>query len=194
MLHQRRLATAVLAHERDPLAGRDGQVDPVERPDLALGVDMDQALDGDAGHATRSAGSSTVRPAASSARRSRTARRDRHAQVLQPRVGQDVAGGPVEHDAPSVEDQHPGADAGEQVGLLLRDEDRDTVPGQRRERLTDERRPGRIELRGRLVEDQVARAHGQQARDGDQLHLAARQAMPESRARGASMPMASSAA
>ncbi len=43
-------------------------------------------------------------------------------------------------------------------------------------RLADQRRAGRVELGGRLIEDQVARSHGQQPRDGHELHLAARQA------------------
>ena len=47
---------------------------------------------------------------------------------------------------------------------MLGDEERRPGRGQRPERLADEPRPGRVELRGRLVEDDVARAASRGAR------------------------------
>ena len=53
----------------------------------------------------------------------------------------------------------------------------DRGPGTRQliEELGDRHRPGRVELRGRLVEDEHGRAHRHDARDGDTLLLAAGQ-------------------
>ncbi len=112
MLHQRRLAAAVLADERDPLAGLDDQVDAVDRPDLPSGIDVDQALDRDAGHATSSGGMLDRQAGSVECPSQPDGRWHGHTQVLQARVAQDVRGGPVEHDPPRVQDQHPGSRSG----------------------------------------------------------------------------------
>ncbi len=64
----------------------------------------------------------------------------------------------------------------EQVGLVLGDEERGAGRGEIAERRGDEPRPLRVELRGRLVEDDVSRPHREEAGDRDQLRLAAGQA------------------
>ena len=59
---------------------------------------------------------------------------------------------------------------------MLCDQEAGAVRGQPAQRVDDELLAVRVELRGRLVEHQVARLHGQQAGDRDELHLAAGQA------------------
>ena len=62
----------------------------------------------------------------------------------------------VEHDPAVVDDQDPAAQAVEQVGLVLDDQQRGPARSQLAERLADEPRPLRVELGGRFVEDEVA--------------------------------------
>ena len=102
------------------------------------------------GRAPAPAGSATAarRPSASSRGSART-----------------VAPGPSSDDPPGVDHDDPVAQPVEQVGLVLDDEQRG--PGRRElaERLADQPRPLRVELGGRLVEDEVGRPHRQQRGD-----------------------------
>ena len=75
---------------------------------------------------------------------------------------------------PCVEDEaavHPPEDR----RVVLGAQDGGPAPRQRLEQVGDRRRPGRVELGGRLVEDEDARAHRHDARDRDALLLAAGQ-------------------
>ncbi len=77
---------------------------------------------------------------------------------------------------PLVEHDDPVAQAVEQVGLVLDDEQRGPARGQLAKGLADQPRAFRIELGRRLVEDEVRRPHRQQRGDDHELALAARQA------------------
>ena len=169
---ERRLARSVLADDRDPLAGADRDVDPVERPRSA-GVDVDEAgrLDDRAGRAAggrahprqlrQDAGRRPPdrAPRAASARVSRARAGGSTPSAAQAGVVEDLGRRSVEDDPAAVDRDDPAAQA-RRAGPSCARRSGATVPrlGEGSERLADEPRAGRIELGGRLVEDDVARA------------------------------------
>src|SRR5688500_6490627 len=98
-------------------------------------------------------------------------RRLGHAELGEAWIGEDLGGGSAHNDAALGQDDDLARDFEKQVGLLLRDQDAGTVPGQAGDGIADQPRSGRVELGCRLVEDEMLRAHGEQAGDGDQLLL-----------------------
>ena len=101
-------------------------------------------------------------------------RRLGNAELAEAVVGQHVGARPLERDAATVDDDDAVREAGEEIGLLLDDTDARAGLGDRRQRVSDEARAGRVELRGGLVEDEVPRPQREQAGDRDQLLLPAR--------------------
>ena len=137
------------------LAGVDRQVDAVERA-RPVRVDEPDALERRAAviASPDQRRIEAARRAAPGASRIRDWRVDAPARSSRGSA-RTVVGRPVERDPAVVEDDDPAAQAVEQVGLVLRDQQRRAGRGQAAQRLADEPRPLRVELGRRLVEDEV---------------------------------------
>ena len=92
---------------------------------------------------------------------------------MKPRVSEHGRGRTFKGDASLVDCQHAIADAGQQVNLLLDDQDRRPARRKALDGVGDEARPGRVQLRRRLVEDHMARGQREQPGDRHELLLSA---------------------
>ena len=79
---------------------------------------------------------------------------------------------PVQRDLAAVVEDEAAVHPPEHRRVVLGAQDGGPAPRQRFEQVGDRRGPGRIELGGRFVEDEDARAHRHDARDRDPLLLA----------------------
>ena len=156
MAREGRLAAAVLADERHTLARTDPQVDPVERPHAAVRIDVDKAFNADLRHRPAPPGQAGAGDARSLRHSPQPhGRWFRHPELDKRRVLEDLPSRAVKGNAPGIEDDDAGGDGGDEVGLLFGHEDGRSIGREPLDRLSHEARPRRVELRGRLVEDEV---------------------------------------
>jgi hypothetical protein len=154
-LGQRRLARAVGAHERDDLAAAQLEIG---HADKALAVSIGRTL---------KAGQ-RISPGVGVAL-DRFARKEGRALRRQPAQG--VLSSSVEHDSTPIEENHPVGTLERQRRTLLRDDD----GAAELDGVVEERFGAvRVELRGRLVEQQQRRAEGKRGGHADALQLARR--------------------